>query len=73
MIARNADGLFATYAWPGGYPIYHVTDDVGVLCPDCANKYAHTDDPDPSWRIIDSEVNWEDKHLRCNNCGERIR
>jgi len=72
MIARDEDGLFATYVWPGGYPIYHLTHDGGVLCPGCANKYGHSNDPDPSWRITDSDINWEDKNLLCDNCGERI-
>ena len=69
MIAREEDGSFARYAWPGGYPIYHICIDGGVLCPSCANDEGHTDAPDDDWRIVASDINWEDQHLTCDHCA----
>lgn len=37
MIARDENGKFLTYAWPGGYPIFHLCADGEVICADCAN------------------------------------
>jgi len=61
------------WAWPGGYPIYHVTKDCGVLCTKCANdNYDLTLGDDPQWHIIGSDINYEDPELFCDNCYERI-
>ena len=36
---RLADQLVREpYAWPGGYPMYAVTDDGGVICRFCAEE-----------------------------------
>ncbi len=63
---------FDKYAWPGGYPIFYITEDGGVLCPDCANTEDTTDTDDPQWRIVGAEVNYEDPELYCDNCNGRI-
>lgn len=66
------------YAWPGGYPIYYVTVDGGVLCPKCANEnLAETTNADPDtldeqWAIQGNDVNWEDEDLICDNCNQKI-
>jgi hypothetical protein len=26
------------YAWPGGYPLYYLTEDCAALCPECVNR-----------------------------------
>ena len=73
MIAKDEDGSYSAYAWPGGYPIYHVTADGGVLCADCANENRELDSPDdPQWHVIASDVNWESPHLYCDNCNGRV-
>lgn len=76
MIYRDEDGLFIKFAWPGGYPVYHVVADGGVLCAKCANENSRNTDPeypdDNQWRVVASEVNWEDAHLFCDHCNERI-
>ena len=73
---RNGDGTLPAYAWPGGYPLYYVTADGGVLCPDDANmaeREGLANDPDdPQWYIIAQEVNWEDTDLVCDHGGEHI-
>lgn len=63
------------WAWPGGYPIYYVCKDGGILCPDCANKeIALTSDPDADdqWNIVDLDINYEDPHLTCDHCNKFI-
>lgn len=51
----------------GGYPIYYVKDYVHALCPDCANELEPSEKKD----LIEG-INWEDPHLYCDECGERI-
>ena len=67
-------GDYISYAWPGGYPIFYVTKDCGVLCPKCSNenKELTKDKDDPQWFIVDYDVNWEDESLYCDNCNEKI-
>jgi hypothetical protein len=77
---RDENGNLPAYAWPGGYPIYYLCADNGVLCPNCANKESavrpaeqHPDYPDyDQWRIVAGDINWEDADLTCDNCDTRI-
>jgi hypothetical protein len=62
----NNRGLPA-YAWPGGYPMYYVTDEGTILCAEHANAEGdYTDE-----LITAADVNWEDASLYCEH-GERI-
>jgi hypothetical protein len=67
--------------WPGGYPLFYVVDDSGVLCHECASA-PFKNDPE-SWRrtvdkddaqfyITAADVNWEDQHMNCEHCGHVI-
>ena len=77
---RDDNGNLPAYAWPGGYPLYYVCADGGILCPNCANKQSavrdadeHPDYPDyDQWRTIAVDINWEDASLTCDNCSQRI-
>ena len=69
MLTTN-EGIYPTYAWPGGYPIFYITQDYGILCPDCANEHHHIDDK--QWNVIAAEVNWEDDQVWCDHCSARI-
>ena len=77
---REENGQFSAYAWPGGYPVYYLVADNGILCPTCANtessvREAETrpDYPDyDQWRIVTSDINWENPDLFCDHCNERI-
>jgi len=77
---RDEQGNLAAYAWPGGYPIYYLTADSGVLCPHCANTEkevreadTNADCPDyDQWRIVESDANYEDDNLFCDNCNGQI-
>jgi hypothetical protein len=79
-LPRDSDGKLSSWAWPGGYPIYYITKDSGVLCPKCANDNSNRtidgdddDCPDDAqWLIVAAEVNWEDGDMTCDNCAKRI-
>ena len=75
-LPRLESGKLASFVWPGGYPLYYVTQDGGVLCPGCA-KTAEleglTNNPDdPQWYIVAAQANWEDEELTCDHCNEKI-
>ncbi|MBK1683442.1 hypothetical protein [Rhodoferax fermentans] len=61
------------WAWPGGYPLYYLCADGGVLCSKCANKeieLTSTPDAEADWHIVAADINYEDPHLECSACGE---
>lgn len=76
-------GKLMSYAWPGGYPIYYLTEDSGVLCPNCANgdngSEAHTESEDcdhcpddRQWLIVAADIHWEGPPMDCDHCGGEI-
>lgn len=76
----NSNGELPDFAFPGGYPLFYVTGNSDVLCPDCANE-SHRNraemiaDGDEEWAdapITDYDINYEDASLFCDNCGRRI-
>lgn len=70
---RLEDGSYQSFAWPGGYPVFYLSADNGVLCPKCANDNRKFDAPDdPQWNVVAADVNWEDDSLYCDNCSQRI-
>ncbi len=76
-LREDNNGELPAYAWPGGYPIYYLTADNGVLCPECANcaecRQADIYPDDEQWRIVAQHVNYEDSSLPCDNCENRIQ
>jgi len=65
------------YAWPGGYPMFALMADNGVLCYECFKENYNlimeatfSIDNDSQWEIIDIFVNWEDTSLYCDNCNK---
>lgn len=75
-LPRSDLGTLAEFTFPGGYPLYYVVKDGGVLCPKCARMAESeglTDDPDdPQWCIIACDINYEDDTLYCDHCGDNI-
>jgi len=78
LLSDNS-GEFPAYAWPGGYPMYYVTADNGVLCPRCANANLElttakrdSDDYDRQWAIVDYDANYENFFCQCDECNEYI-
>ena len=71
------------YTSVGGYPVFFVMCDGGILCHRCAvaekrsirtairrrdaRAWAYN-----GWIPYALEVNWEDPRLHCDNCNERI-
>ncbi|MCF7994964.1 MAG: hypothetical protein K9L32_01980 [Chromatiaceae bacterium] len=68
------------YAWPGGYPVYMLMGDGGVLCSTCVSREIRlivdatrpNGSADQQWSCVAVDVNWEDPQLLCDHCGERI-
>lgn len=61
------NGTLPSYAWPGGYPIFYVTDQGTILCPEHANvEHEYNDE-----LIVAADINYEDDSLYCEH-GERI-
>jgi hypothetical protein len=61
------NGHLPTYAWPGGYPLFYITEQGSILCPAHASaEHEYSDE-----LIVDADVNWEDDALYCEH-GERI-
>lgn len=70
------DSTLMHYAWPGGYPIFYVVADGGVLCPECARmaeaEGLANDSEDEQWYIVAADVNYEDEQLFCDHCYAHI-
>ena len=66
--------LLDWYAWPGGYPLFYMTKDNGVLCPKCANENFTlvNNHADEQWYIVEYDVNYEDDSMYCDNCSNQI-
>jgi len=67
------------WAWPGGYPIYFITDDGGTFSFATAwNERAVIaraildDDRGGGWRVVATDINWEDSELYDDHTGGRI-
>ena len=64
------------YAWPGGYELYLVTDDGGLLCLECVRnnyeaiyKSTKGDGWFPAGITGDHQM---DENSNCDNCSKRI-
>jgi hypothetical protein len=63
------------YSWPGGYPLYAVTNDGAAFCHGCCDierKWIGTTTGSDGWCVIGMDINWESSELYCNHCGDRI-
>jgi len=66
------------YAWPGGYPMYGITNDGAALCIDCMRKeykqiaYARKHRLRDGWRVDAVDINYEDTDLMCEHCNQFI-
>lgn len=64
----------------GGYPLFALTADGGILCPHCcrenAKRIVHetvfSSFPDEQWTVVAVDVHWEGSPLQCDNCYESI-
>lgn len=63
------------YTWPGGYPLFGLTDDNGVLCRDCCRSEFRTIAESISgdgFHLKSLHVNWENTSLYCDHCSDFI-
>jgi hypothetical protein len=66
------------YAWPGGYPLYFVTDDGAALSFQTVRDElsqvlpAIQSGKKDGWRVVACLINWEDSDLHDDHTGERI-
>ena len=67
---------FQTHAWPGGYELYYICNDGGILCHHCANKeFRLTADEqgERCWSIVGCFINYEAYNVYCDHCGRQIK
>ena len=85
-LSRVKQAIRNKYAWPGGYPLFLLCEDGGVLSIDAARecwrqiaqahiqtaKDARWKHANAQWLISAAAVNWEDPDLFCDHSGARI-
>lgn len=66
------------YAWPGGYPLYFITNDGAALSFDTVKKNFRRimesikENASDGWRVSAMDVNWEDPELYDDHTSKRI-
>jgi hypothetical protein len=66
------------YAWPGGYPMHFICSDGESLCFACGRKElsniipAIRDKACDGWRVVATDINYEDSNLDCAHCSQPI-
>ncbi len=66
------------YAWPGGYPVYFITNDGAALSFDAVKQERElivdsiATKANDGWRVIGADINWEDASLFCDHTNKRI-
>lgn len=72
------------YAWPGGYPMYFITcdgdalshqtvmEEYDIITESIQDYEADNSVPCDGWRVIASDINWEDPELYDGHTGDRI-
>ena len=63
------------YTFPGGYPVFAITDDGGCLCPTCCGSERERiaeSIPGDGFYVVSSYINWEDDALYCDHCDSQI-
>ncbi len=66
------------WAWPGGYPIYFITDDGAALSFQTVKKEFRRiassvkNKDNDGWRVVAADINWEDTELYDDHTGKKI-
>ncbi len=66
------------YTWPGAYPLFFITSDGAALSFEAVREnlrsvlWSMKNQVNDGWRVVQTEVNWEDGELYCEHTGERI-
>ena len=77
IIVLERDGaptdVVAKFSSVGSYPILYLTKDDRPICPQCVqDNLPAILASEPGWDGLTHHVNWENPHLDCEHCGERI-
>lgn len=69
---KDESGKLIHYTWPGGYQVFYIDNNKGLLCPECAQK--SLDDPDelPDLKPIAGDVYYEGPTIYCDQCNRAI-
>jgi len=62
-------------AWPGGYPLFFVTDDGSALSFETVKaeiRSVLSATKGNGWKVVGCQVNWEDEELTDDHTGEPI-
>ena len=63
------------YAWPGGYPLYFITNDGSALSFESVRENLVSifdsikSETNDGWRIVSCQINYEDSDLVCDHSG----
>jgi hypothetical protein len=66
------------YAWPGGYPLYFITNDGAALSFETVRREfrivadAIRQNDRSGWRVVGCDINYEDDDLFCDHSGDKI-
>lgn len=71
-LPRMRDGSLRKYTEYGVYPLFYVDAACIVLCAECANDSEDEYESGDNERPIAADVNYENRHLHCEECGKRI-
>lgn len=73
-ISLDGQGMPRAHSDLGGYPLFYIAADGGVLSPEAVTENLRlTNDPDDKqWFIVGVDVNYEDRDLICDETGKRI-
>jgi hypothetical protein len=67
-------GAVLKFTSVGGYPLYYITANGGVLSPEAVEENVDLcrDPSDPQWHVIGADINWDKPRLQCHHTGSRI-
>ncbi len=66
------------YAWPGGYPLFAITDDGTALCFACLRAEFRSvadsvaNDLRDGWKVTGIDINYDEPDLCCAHCSKAI-
>jgi hypothetical protein len=67
---RMSDGSLRAFTMVGSYPVFYLDTSDNVLCRNCAESELEWDCDDSG--LGGYGINYEDPHLHCDECNERI-
>jgi len=83
LLIKNVSDLKSTlragkYSWPGGYPLYFITEDGESLSFQAVRENFRNiinsiaNNIDDGWKVISCDINYENTDLVCSDTGKLI-